>query len=424
MTANIITIGDEILIGQVVNTNSAWIAGKLNEAGITVSWQVSIGDKRESIWGAINESIALNNIVIITGGLGPTKDDITKTTLAEYFDCGMVRDEQTYEANRKRLKEMGIEYNHLNQAQSMVPACCRVLPNANGTAPGMWFDRNGKVLVALPGVPSEMEAIMTDYVIPMLKSHFTLRHTVHRTAVTFGLAESMLAARIADWENSLPDHMHLAYLPNLSQIRLRLSAYEIDNETDVEAEVSRKFAELEQIIPDYLIGYGKDTVASVTAAMLTEHGATLSVAESCTGGALAAMLTAISGASKYFAGGVIAYSNDVKTGLLGVNEKTLAKHGAVSREVAEEMAQGVRNATGTTYSIAATGISGPDGGSEDKPVGTVWIAVATPDHVFSRRFMFGGKRYHNIERGAVSAINFLRLVLLEKPDVETVNGIL
>lgn len=424
MTANIITIGDEILIGQIVDTNSAWISRRLNDAGITVNAKISVGDNKDAIRGTINAAIAMSNIVIITGGLGPTKDDITKQTLADYFDCGMVRDMETYEANRKRLEERGITYNELNKAQSLVPACCRVLPNANGTAPGMWFEREGKLLVSLPGVPCEMKALMDDYVLPLVKSHFKLNHTIHRTAIVFGLAESVLAERIAEWENALPEYIRLAYLPGFSQIRLRLSAYEVDSEENVSNEIDRQFGALEQIIPDYMVGYGDDSVVSVTSQLLTSHGATLSVAESCTGGMIAAMFTAISGASEYLSGDVVAYSNKAKVNLLGVSERTIAECGAVSRQTAEEMAERAREVFGTNYSIATTGIAGPSGGNEEKPVGMVWIAVATPEKTYSRQFMFGGKREQNIKRASVTAINFLRLILKGRADAEIVNGVL
>lgn len=412
MKAEIITIGDEILIGQIIDTNSAWIAARLNEAGITVSRKLTVGDEREEIIRAFDESLAANDIVIVTGGLGPTKDDITKTTLAGYFGCGLVRNEEVYRMNEKTITARGMAYNELNKGQSMVPEYCTVLLNHNGTAPGMWFEHNGKILVSLPGVPFEMEVLMTDEVIPRLRKHFELRKIIHKTAITFGLGEAVLAETIAGWEDALPEWLHLAYLPSPSQLRLRLSAYDVEG-IDEKAEIERRFAELEKIIPDYIIGYGDDTVASVTARLLVEKSATLSVAESCTGGALAEAFTSMPGASEYFKGGIVSYSNEVKARLLGVSRESLAQHGAVSREVAEQMALGAREVCATDYAIATTGVAGPSGGTEEKPVGTVWIAVATPGEVISRKFLFGKQRVQNIQRATTMAINMLRVILTE-----------
>jgi nicotinamide-nucleotide amidase len=406
MTAEIITIGDEILIGQIVDTNSAWIAARLNEAGIVVARKLSIADSHSEIMRTFAEASSRADIVIVTGGLGPTKDDITKVALAEYFGCGMKRDQATYVRNEQRLKERGVGYNALNQGQAMVPECCTVIANHNGTAPGMWFERAGKVLISLPGVPFEMEILMRDEVLPRLKEHFSLKKIIHKNIITFGIAESILAETISDWEDALPEWMHLAYLPNPSQMRLRLSAYDVEG-VDEEAEIDRQIAELERIIPEYIIGYGDDTLVSALARLLKERKATLAVAESCTGGALSAAFTAQAGASEYFLGSVTSYSNDVKTGVLGVRAEDIAQHGAVSREVAEQMAAGVRKLLGSDYSIATTGVAGPDGGSPEKPVGTVWMAIAGPEGVYSQKFTFGRLRSTNIERSTYTAINLL-----------------
>ncbi len=407
MIAEIITIGDEILIGQIVDTNSAWIAARLNESGITVARKLSIADRHDEILHAVSEAMSHADAVIVTGGLGPTKDDITKVALAEYFGCAMVRDEATWFRNERTLKARGVEYNELNQGQAMVPECCTPLANNNGTAPGMWFEREGKVLVSLPGVPFEMEALMTEEVLPRLAARFSLRKIIHKTAITFGLAESVLAQTIAEWESSLPSWMHLAYLPSPSQMRLRLSAYDVAG-VDEEAEIERRFEDLEKIIPEYIVGYGNETVASAMARLLRRNNATLAVAESCTGGAVSAAITSQAGASAYFLGSVVSYSNDVKTDVLGVAAEDIEKHGAVSREVAEQMALGVRHLLGSDYSIATTGIAGPDGGTPEKPVGTVWIAVAGPDGVRSQQFTFGKLRAQNIDRATATAINMLR----------------
>lgn len=423
MKAEIITIGDEILIGQIVDTNSAWISGRLNEAGITVGSKISIADDRGQITATIDEALRNNDLVIVTGGLGPTKDDITKKTLADYFGSRLVRHEPTYEFIRALMTKRGIGFNELNRAQAMVPECCTVLMNRNGTAPGMWFEREGRILVSLPGVPFEMMPLIDDEVLPRIREHFALKSVVHKTAITFGLAESALALKIAPWEDSLPPFLKLAYLPNPSQIRLRLSAYDVDRDMARE-EIDRQFARLEKLIPAYVIGYGDATVASATAGLLVRRGVTLAVAESCTGGALSGAFTAMPGASSYFAGSVVAYSNSVKERVLGVDPADLERYGAVSRQVAEQMAAGVRRITGADYAVSTTGIAGPTGGSEEKPVGTVWIGIATPQGVSARKMVFGHLRQQNIERATANAINLLRLTLTGDENTPVQQGLL
>ena len=369
MKAEIITIGDEILIGQIVDTNSAWIAARLNEAGFTVVRKLTVGDDRREIADAVEGAMRTADAVIVTGGLGPTKDDITKQTLAGIFGGEMVRDRETYERNGRILAARGIEYNELNREQATVPSSAEVLQNMHGTAPGMWFTRGGKAVVSLPGVPFEMKELMETEVMPRLAAHFRQSKVVHRTAITYGLAESVLAATIAEWEAALPGYLHLAYLPSPSQIRLRLSAYDIEGRRE-EEEIERQFGVLERLIPDYFIGYGDATVASATADLLRARRATLAVAESCTGGALSASFTAMAGASDYYLGGVVSYSNDVKVGILGVSPDTLRLHGAVSEQTACEMAEGVRRLCGADYALSTTGVAGPTGGTPEKPVGT------------------------------------------------------
>lgn len=410
MKTDIITIGDEILIGQIVDTNSAWMAQRLGEIGATVRRKYSIGDRREEIVSAVEESLAASDAVLITGGLGPTKDDITKRVLAELFHSTLVRHQPTYERVERMMTARGIEFNALNQSQALVPECCTVLTNHKGTAPGMWFEREGKVVVSLPGVPFEMEALMTESVLPKLQEHFALRSVVHRTAITFGLAESMMAAHIAQWEDALPPYLHLAYLPSPSQLRLRLSAYDVERE-EATREIDSQFAKLLPLLGDYFVGWESDTLQSVVADKLVERGESLAVAESCTGGALAAKFTAMSGASAYFMGGVVAYDNSIKERVLGVSAESLRDHGAVSREVAVQMAEGVRRLCGTTYGVATTGIAGPTGGSDEKPVGTVWVAVSGPRGTVAEVKVHGRLRAQNIERAASAAINLLRKYL-------------
>lgn len=416
MQAEIITIGDELLIGQVVDTNSAWLGSTLGDDGIKVIQITSVQDHAAQIVQAVNDALSRADIVLMTGGLGPTKDDITKKTLAEMFGMKLVRNEQVYEMVGKQLALRGIAFTELNQGQALVPDGCTVLPNRNGTAPGMWFERDGKVLISMPGVPFEMKALVKDEVLPRLRKHFALDANVHRTIITFGLAESILADTIASWEEALPPYLHLAYLPSALCIRLRLSAYEIDRQK-AEQEIESQIEKLSKVIPHYIIGSEDDSLESVTGTLLKTRGETLATAESCTGGNIAHRFTAMPGASEYFKGGVVAYSNEVKIALLGVNPESLNRYGAVSQSVAEQMAEGVRRATGATYGISTTGIAGPTGGTPEKPVGTVWMAVATPNGVFSRRMVFGSVRSQNIERASSNCINLLRLQLLGLGDL-------
>lgn len=429
MTAEIITIGDELLIGQVLDTNSAWIAKRLNDSGFRVERRVSVGDTIEAISTAVDEALARACLVVMTGGLGPTKDDITKQTLAAMFGCGMVVHAPTEERNRATILARGFDYNELNRAQALVPECCEVLMNHHGTAPGMWFERDGHVLVALPGVPFEMTRLVDDEVLPRLRKRACVNEITHRTMVTFGIAESMLAVRIAPWEEALPEHLHLAYLPSPKGVRLRLSAY---SGASAAAEIDQKFRDLEAILGDSVVGYGDETtVQEVVARALIERGQTLATAESCTGGALAAIFTAMAGASAYFRGGVVAYSNDIKSTILGVRAEDIERESAVSQAVAEQMAAGARERFGTDFAIATTGLAGPDfsttrasssdghsvdtagvAGLDEVPVGTVWVAVAHAGGVVSQRFTLGNLRAVNIERACSNAANMLRKMLL------------
>ncbi len=413
MNATILTIGDELLIGQIVDTNSVFIARQLNAAGVVVCERTSIGDDHAQIVAALERALDRSQIVILTGGLGPTKDDITKRTLAKIFGSEMRYDDEVGAHVERMLAQRGIAFNALNRAQAMVPECCTVLFNAHGTAPGMWFERDGKVAVALPGVPFEMEHLMLDEVMPRLKSRFALRQIVHRTLITSGLAESMLAERIEDWEAALPPYLKLAYLPNPGAVRLRLSAYEVDGASAAE-EIGRQFEALRRLIPEHVVGFETASVQELVHDRLTERGLTLAVAESCTGGAIAARFTALPGASAYFRCGVVAYSNEAKHDLLGVDPQAIERHGAVSEEVARQMAEGAHRAARADYAVATTGIAGPTGGSELKPVGTVWIAVATPRGTTAVCRQCGTDRGQIIDRASAVAISLLRDALREE----------
>ena len=406
--ATIITIGDEILIGQIVDTNSVSIAKHLNRAGITVAEKISIGDTAEQIEQTLRRALNSTQVVIITGGLGPTKDDITKYTLARFFDSDFREDSEVAQHVRKMLEARGIVYNELNHSQALVPEKCKVLFNSHGTAPGMWFeDKSGGVVISLPGVPFEMEHLMEDEVMPRLKTHFALHANIHRTMITAGLPESMLAERIAEWENKLPSYIKLAYLPAPNVVRLRLSAYNIANEAEVQQEIENLFTELNDIIPQHIVGFEDATMQALVHDILCQRQLTLATAESCTGGAIASRFTAMAGASAYFNGGVIAYANEVKCNILGVNNSDIEQQGAVSETVARQMAEGARKALQSDYAIATTGIAGPMGGSAEKPVGTVWMAVATPTHTITSLRNCGTDRGQIINRAAAYAIEML-----------------
>ncbi|MFI3286070.1 MAG: competence/damage-inducible protein A [Rikenellaceae bacterium] len=410
MNASIITIGDEILIGQIVDTNSAFIAQRLSDIGFRVEEKLSIGDDSEQILSTLSRSISKFNLTIVTGGLGPTKDDITKYTIAKLFGSKMVHNDNVAEHVKELTRKRGISYNALNASQAMLPECCTPIFNLHGTAPAMWFEQEGNILVSLPGVPFEMEQLMIHEITPRLKSHFTLRENIHRTMITAGLAESILAETIEEWEEALPHYIKLAYLPSFGRVRLRLSAYEVE-EADIVEQINQAFTTLESIIPQYVLGYEGASIEQIVHEKLTQRALKLAVAESCTGGAIASKFTALAGASQYFECGVVSYSNNSKESLLGVDHSTLLKYGAVSKEVATQMALGVQKSCGADYAVATTGIAGPSGGSEEKPVGTVWFGIATPTGAYAKMIHCGSERSQIIGRATASAITLLNEAL-------------
>lgn len=412
MQAEIITIGDEILIGQIVDTNSAWLGQKLNEIGISIKQISSISDDRNDILSTLRAAVNRADLVIITGGLGPTKDDITKKTLADYFEVGFKRDEGTLEQVKTLFERFKAPLLPVNIAQADVPENCLVLPNKNGTAPGMWFQEEDKLIISLPGVPFEMKYLMEEEVIPRIKQQFKLPHIVHHTMLTAGIGESFLAEKISAIEDMLPKHIKLAYLPKLGQVRLRLSAYGTDK-TALENEVNLIAGEIKKLIAPYLISDTDTPIEKVILDFMEMRNLKLAIAESCTGGYLAHQITQHPGCSSVFAGSAVAYSYEMKESMLDVKHETLTQHGAVSAEVVEEMAIGVINRYKADYSVSISGIAGPDGGIPEKPVGTVWIAVANKTKTLSRKFQFGNKRKENIERSAISALIMLHKLLKE-----------
>ena len=411
MKAELITIGDEILIGQIVDTNSAWMGQNLNLHGIEVYQVTSVHDNHDHIMKALSEAEENADLVLITGGLGPTKDDITKNTLCEYFNTRLVFYPEILEHVQSLLSSRNVAINQLNRDQALLPASCTILHNSAGTASGMWFERNNTIFVSMPGVPFEMEAIMTEEVFPRLKQRGIGQSIVHKTVLTIGLPESMLAEKIEEWESALPDFIKLAYLPSPMMVRLRLSGYG-DNKLLLENEIEEQVKKLLTIIPENVFGFDDDNLALVIGRELVVLGKTLAVAESCTGGYLAQSITSNPGSSAYFKGGVVAYSNEIKNKILGVPEELLEKYGAVSREVAESMALGAQKKLNAEYSVATTGIAGPDGGTEEKPVGTVWIAVAGPSGIRSKKYNFRHNRERNIIRTAQTSLNMLRTLIL------------
>jgi len=417
MRAEIITIGDEILIGQIVDTNSAWMAEQLNLNGVEVYQITSVHDDHDHILRAFADAESRVDLVLITGGLGPTKDDITKKALCDYFQCSMHRDEKTLQQVIERLSKRNVVINQLNKDQALVPDACTVLQNSNGTAPGMWFEKNDTIFVSMPGVPFEMQGLMKEEVLPRLRENGKLKSIYHQTVLVYGIPESMLAEQLDEWETALPPFVKLAYLPNQLMIRLRLSAYG-NNMKELKAVIDAKVRELQQIIPDNIFGYNGDTISGITGKLLLKTGSLVAVAESCTGGNIAHLYTEIPGSSAYFRGGVVAYSNEVKMAVLGVKAETLEAHGAVSRETALEMVQGVKKALNTDYGIATTGIAGPDGGSAEKPVGTVWIAVSGKRETVVECFLFHHNRERNIQRSSQTALNMLRQLLISEMNSE------
>jgi nicotinamide-nucleotide amidase len=410
MKVEIITIGDEILIGQVVDTNSAWMAEQLNLAGIEVFQITSVHDRREHILSALKDAGQRVDAVLITGGLGPTKDDITKDTLCEFFGTSLVFHQPTFDSIQRRFGKTPV--NKLNRDQALVPATCTVIPNRNGTAPGLWFEKDNTLFVSMPGVPFEMILMMETEIIPRLRATGKTVPILHKTILTWGIAESVLAERLTGWEDHLPSEIRVAYLPGPMGLKLRLSLS--GNEPLVmQAKLDKAIDDLMSLIRDCFFGFDGETLARVVGNLLTERKCTLSVAESCTGGNIAHLITLTPGSSGWFTGSVTAYSNTVKTDFLKVSPESLSENGAVSRQTATEMALGVKKLLRTDYSIATTGIAGPDGGTPEKPVGTIWIAIAGPAKFICEKFVFGNDRERFIQRSSQTALQMLRKFILE-----------
>jgi nicotinamide-nucleotide amidase len=405
--AEIITVGDEILIGQTIDTNSAWMGDKLSLLGIRVNRITSVPDRKDDIISALGEALGRAGIVLMTGGLGPTSDDITKQTLAEYFGSKLVTNEDVLMQVSERLRKRNLDMNENNRLQAMVPDNCTVLLNRAGTAPGMMFTKDDRIIVSMPGVPHEMKHIMNEHVLPLLAVRFKGITIIHKNIMTYGTFEAKLAERLEQFEEEMPQSVRLAYLPAFGVIKLRLTGTG-NNEEELRNTVAQQVKKLYTIIPDVIYGEDEVTLEETIGNLLKERHMTLSTAESCTGGKIATLITSVAGSSEWYKGSVIAYDNGIKTRMLGVSPDTLHLHGAVSREAAEEMALGARQVMETDYAIAVTGIAGPTGGTPGKPVGTVWIAVASDRGVVSEKQSFGDDRIINITRSSFTALNMLR----------------
>ncbi|MCE3227643.1 MAG: competence/damage-inducible protein CinA [Bacteroidetes bacterium] len=417
MKAEILTIGDEILIGQITNTNSVWIAQQLNLCGIRVVHMASVADEESAILESLNAASKRADVVFITGGLGPTKDDITKKTFAEFFDAELEMNTEVLEHVTSFFIKRNREINDVNRQQALVPKGCTVIRNANGTAPGMWMKKNNTVFISMPGVPYEMKAMMTDLVLPKLRTENDLPNIYHKTVLTQGVGESVIAEIIEKWEDDLAvKKIKLAYLPQPGIVRLRLSA-EGKDLTELKSRVDTEVKTLVPLIENYIYGfenYGEEmpTLEKIVSELLRERKQTLSLAESCTGGYISSLITSLSGASEIFKGGIVPYTNTAKHELLQVDEKTFETAGAVSKECVEQLAANVLKKFDSDFSIAVSGIAGPSGGTPDKPVGLVWIAVASRKKVLAMKFQFGDHRQRNIVMTANTALNLLRKFIL------------
>lgn len=412
MRSALITIGDEILIGQVTDTNAVWIARELNKIGVPVEEMITVSDDPQQIRLTLDRYVGEYDLIIMTGGLGPTRDDLTKETLADYFNSSMVMVPEVLEKITRFFKERGRTMIDANTRQAEVPEVCQVLVNNHGTAPGMWFEKEGSILISLPGVPYEMKGLMLEEVIPRIRKKVKIPLVIHRTIMTQGVGESFLAVLIKDWESSLPECIKLAYLPRPGIVRLRLSASG-DCAVNAIQTLDELVNKLQGIIPQHIFGYDDVSLEKALGDTLKAQSLTVATAESCTGGNIAHLITSVPGSSGYFSGSVIAYQNEVKTSVLKVDSGVINKHGAVSQQVVELMVKGAMETMKSDTAIATSGIAGPDGGTQDKPVGTTWISVSYKDRVFSKKFLFGGTRERIIDQASYTGMQLLRRLVLD-----------
>lgn len=405
--AEVITIGDEILYGQITDTNTQWISAELDKIGINTVRKSSVGDTEEAILQIFSEAKQRADLIIVTGGLGPTKDDITKKTFCKFFNTSLAVHKEALEELTAFFRKRGREVTGLNLGQAELPLNSTFISNRLGTAPGMWFEDEGKIFISMPGVPFEMKGMMSDLLLPKIQEHFKTPVIFHKVVRTVGIGESLLAEMISDWEDNLPENLKLAYLPAMGDVKLRLTGFVNDLES-LEKQVEDAFEEVMPIIHSYVFGYGNIELGEAVGLLLKEKNQTVSTAESCTGGYLAHLFTKVPGSSAYFWGGIVSYDNSVKMNQLGVKAETLEQFGAVSEETIKEMAEGVRKRLGTTYGLATSGIAGPDGGTPEKPVGTIWIALSSEEGTITRKLTLGGFREQNIHLTSIQILNLLR----------------
>lgn len=405
--AEVLTIGDEILYGQTLDTNTHWIGQKLHEVGVRIGRKLSISDDRQKIKEALDEAARRADVVLITGGLGPTKDDITKYTLAEYFHTRLVRNREALEHIKALFKSRGRQITPTNEKQADLPEACTVIRNRMGTAPAMWFEKDGVVFVSMPGVPYEMECIMEEEVIPKLKEVFDLPAIRHQMIQTVGIGESWLSDKIADWEAQLPGNIRLAYLPSFGKVKLRLTATG-EHTAALRRPLDEETQKVLPLIQKYVFAVGDISLEEAIGKMLLSQKKTVALAESCSGGYVAHSLTSIPGSSAYFRGAVVPYHNELKENVLGVKHDTLLQHGAVSEQTVTEMAEQVRQKMDADFGLASSGVAGPGGGSDEKPVGTIWIAVASAEHTETQKLMLTRDRLLNIKLTSVGLLNLLR----------------
>jgi len=413
MKAEIITIGDELLIGQTIDTNSAWMGAEMSKLGFDITRKTSIHDNHDDIMEILLSVTGKADVVLITGGLGPTSDDITKQALCEFFNSRMKTDQDVLAMIEEMIKRRGFHMNENNRKQAEVPEACTVLSNAAGTAPGMWFEKEGTIIISMPGVPIEMKHIMNHHVLPKLKNRFFSQAIIHRNIMTYGMPEAKLAEMLTGFEASLPPEIKLAYLPSFGIIKLRLTGTGPDPDS-LDQAIEKQVKNLNEIIPELIFGENEEMFETVIGKLLFERNLTLSTAESCTGGKIAQMLTSVPGSSAYFKGSVVAYDNDIKKEVLGVPGNLIENFGAVSRQVVESMAAGVRDLMKTNFSVATSGIAGPDGGTEEKPVGTIWISVASEYGIVAEKHIYGGDRNTNINRFSIAALSLLRKQIISR----------
>jgi nicotinamide-nucleotide amidase len=408
--AELLTIGDEILYGQIIDTNSQWMSVELDKVGINVIRKTSIGDRESEILDALKEAEGRADIILITGGLGPTSDDLTKPCLSAYFNCELKIHEEALAEVTEFFRSRGRELTEINRQQAALPVCCTKITNAVGTAPGMWFEKNGRIFMSMPGVPHEMKRMMTDRVIPKLLETFKMPTIMHRVIRTAGIGESFLAEKISMWEKSLPEHIKLAYLPGLGEVKLRLTSIGEDTPA-MKKEIDVLVEKLMPLAGEYIYGMGEDGFEVVIGKLLKEKGLTLAVAESCTGGYVSHLITSVPGSSDYFLGSIVPYAYEIKMRQLGVKPETLETYGAVSEPTIKEMANLVRAKFNTDIGVATSGIAGPGGATPDKPVGTIWIAYSDKNSTVTKKLQLSSDRMINIKGTAIAVLNLIRLNL-------------